>query len=267
MRRRLDSGGILQRPRLWDHEWRVWVCVLQRLGQKKSAAFVGCNILYDTQSNSVVGDKHLGINLRHDIVTITQKVCFYLPDPIFCTSPDRTNSWHDQNVIILLNRWSAVRTSSFNMRKRTRHSTVFYRIQPRFYWDHYLWWVIIVILLKAYWNHAVEVRRQIEIAISVICITTAHQLHFFYVLPVEQRKLIELRDGQRKGPSVCVLLTAWKIYTVHGGTNLPNWLLHQNHLHSHAQGSETNYKVLTRGMESFTAEQPANKIPIWLDLQ
>lgn len=170
-------------------------------------------------------------------------------------------------VIILLNRWSAVRTSSFNMRKRTRHSTVFYRIQPRFYWDHYLWWVIIVILLKAYWNHAVEVRRQIEIAISVICITIAHQLHFFYVLPVEQRKLIELRDGQHKGPSVCVLLTAWKIYTVHGGTNLPNWLLYQNHLHSHAQGSETNYKVLTRGMESFTAEQPANKIPIWLDLQ
>lgn len=108
------------------------------------------------------------------------------------------------------------------------------------------------------------VRLQIEIAISVICISITHQLHS---LPVEQQKLIELCDGQSKGPPVCVLLTAWKIYTVREGTNLPNWLLHQNHLHSHAQGGGTNYKVLTHGMESFTAEQLPNKIPIWLDLR
>lgn len=137
------------------------------------------------------------------------------------------------------------------MTRRTGHCSVFLEnFQPRFYWDHYFWWVIIVILLDDCWNHAVEVRLQIEISISMIFITITHQLHFFPARPMEQRKLIELRDGQSKRPPVCVLLTAWKIYTVHEGTNLPNWLLYQNHLHSHAQGGGTNYKVLTFGMES-----------------
>lgn len=99
------------------------------------------------------------------------------------------------------------------MTRRTWHCKIYCKIQARFYWDHYLWWLMTVILLKVCWNHAVEVRLQIEIVISVICITIAHQLHVFHALPVEQHKLIKLCDGHNKGAPVCVSDSMKNIYS------------------------------------------------------